>query len=88
MVEGPPDFARLQRGDVLVTRTTSEAFNVVLPLLGAIVTDRGGVLSHAAIVSLESGIPPVVGVGIATARIADGATLQVDGTAGEVRVVS
>jgi pyruvate,water dikinase len=42
LVLGPADFGKLQEGDVLVTRSTSEAFNVVLPLLGAVVTDRGG----------------------------------------------
>ena len=61
---------------------------VVLPLLGAIVTDRGGQLSHAAIVAREFGIPAVVGTRDATSTIPDGATVQVDGSAGEVRVVS
>ncbi len=36
----------LKQGDVLVTHSTGEAFNIVLPLLGAIVTDSGGLLSH------------------------------------------
>ncbi|MHB2168005.1 PEP-utilizing enzyme [Alsobacter sp. R-9] len=86
LVGGPDDFGRLQRGDVLVTGTTTEAFNLVLPLLGAIVTDNGGLLSHAAIVSREYGIPGVVGCLDATARIQDGATVTVDGTTGEVRL--
>ena len=84
-IDGPADFIRLQRGDVLVTPTTTEAFNIVLPLLGAIVTNSGGVLSHAAIVSREFGIPCVVGTRDATARIKDGTTVTVDGTTGEVR---
>jgi hypothetical protein len=49
------------KGDVLVTESTTEAFNILLPLLGGIVTDNGGLLSHAAIVSREYGIPGVVG---------------------------
>jgi pyruvate,water dikinase len=60
----------------------------VLPLLGAIVTDRGGLLSHAAIVSREYGIPAVVGCTDATARISDNARLRVDGKAGEAVIVS
>ena len=44
------DFDRLSEGDVLVTKNTSAGFNVVLPIIGALVTDRGGILSHAAIV--------------------------------------
>lgn len=84
LVQGPADFDRLQRGDVLVTSTTTESFNIVLPLLGAIVTNSGGLLSHAAIVSREFGIPSVVGCRDATALIPDGAQVTVDGTVGEV----
>jgi len=87
IISGTDDFNRLQKGDVLVTRTTSAAFNVVLPLLGAIVTDRGGQLSHAAIVAREYGIPGVVGTREATERIADGVLVRVDGDAGEVTVL-
>lgn len=88
LVEATEDFGRIQRGDVLVTRNTSPYFNVVLPLLGAIVTDRGGQLSHAAIVAREYGIPGVVGTREATTMIPDGARVRVDGTAGEVHVLS
>ncbi len=87
LVAGPAEFGRLRRGDVLVTATTTESFNIVLPLLGAIVTDSGGLLSHAAIVSREYGIPGVVGCRDATALIADGAQVRVDGTAGEIAVI-
>ena len=70
-----------------MTVSTSSAFNVVLPLLGAIVTDRGGQLSHAAIVARECGIPAVVGTMKATTAIPDGARIRVDGTAGRVEVL-
>ncbi|MEV0534672.1 PEP-utilizing enzyme [Kitasatospora sp. NPDC050463] len=82
------EFGRLQPGDVLVTNATTTAFNIVLPLLGAIVTDRGGALSHAAIVAREFAIPGVVGCTDATAVLPDGARVRVDGRAGEVAVVS
>jgi rifampicin phosphotransferase len=72
------------KGDVLVTESTTEAFNILLPLLGAIVTDAGGLLSHSAIVAREYGIPGVVGTREATQRIEDGAVVRVDGDAGEV----
>jgi phosphohistidine swiveling domain-containing protein len=84
-IDGPAEFGRLQNGDVLVTATTTESFNVALPLLGAIVTNAGGLLSHAAIVSREYGIPSVVGTRDATVRIPDGTRVTVDGTTGEVR---
>jgi rifampicin phosphotransferase len=88
LTSGPAEFDRLQRGDVLVTQSTTESFNIVLPILGAIVTDSGGLLSHAAIVSREYGIPAVVGCRDATVLIADGAQVRVDGTAGEVVVIA
>ena len=68
LVSSPAEFDRIQPGDVLVTRMTSPYFNVVLPLLGAIVTDRGGQLCHAAIVAREYGIPGIVGTREATAQ--------------------
>lgn len=87
LVRGGEDFDRVKQGDVLVTRSTSPYFNVLLPLLGGIVTDRGGSLSHAAIVAREYGIPGVVGTKTATEVIPDGVRVRVDGNAGEVRVV-
>ena len=87
VISGPADFNRLEKGDVLVASSTSAAFNVVLPLLGAIVTDRGALLSHAAIVAREYGIPGVVGTREATSLVPDGAWVRVDGTHGTVEVL-
>ncbi len=88
LIHGTQDFARIEKGDILITRATSPAFNTVLPLLGAIVTDRGGLLSHAAIVSREYGIPAVVGCIDATARIPDNARVRVDGNTGEAVIMA
>ena len=85
-VAGASEFGRIVQGDVLVTESTSEAFNILLPLLGAIVTDAGGLLSHSAIVAREYGIPGVVGTREATDLIPDGVRVRVDGDAGEVHV--
>jgi pyruvate,water dikinase len=87
LVGGPAEFGRITQGDVLVTPATTEAFNILLPLLGAIVTDNGGLLSHSAIVAREYGIPGVVGTREATERITDGTRVRVDGTGGEVTVL-
>ncbi|MGD9932086.1 MAG: PEP-utilizing enzyme [Dehalococcoidia bacterium] len=84
---GPAEFGRIVQGDVLVTEATTEAFNILLPLLGAIVTDHGGLLSHSAIVAREYGIPGVVGTREATQRIADGTRVRVNGDTGEVTVL-
>ena len=86
-VSSPSQFGRIVKGDVLVTESTTEAFNILLPLLGGIVTDAGGLLSHAAIVAREYGIPGVVGTREATERIADGVFVRVDGDAGEVTML-
>ncbi|HEX5042280.1 MAG TPA: PEP-utilizing enzyme [Candidatus Polarisedimenticolaceae bacterium] len=86
-VNGPTEFGRIVKGDVLVTQSTTEAFNILLPLLGGIVTDSGGLLSHAAIVAREYGIPGVVGTREATDRIPDGVRVRVDGNKGEVTVL-
>ena len=88
LVLEPGDFDRVQPGDVLIARITTPTYNILLPLLAGIVTDRGGVLSHPAIVSREFGIPGVVGTRIATATIPDGALVEIDGDAGTVRVLT
>jgi rifampicin phosphotransferase len=80
-------FGKLQQGDILVTRSTTAAFNVVLPLLAGIVTDRGGTLSHSAIVAREYGIPAVVGSREATRLIPDGSRIRIDGTLGEAVIL-
>jgi len=86
-VAGPSEFDRIVQGDVLVTESTTEAFNILLPLLGAIITDSGGLLSHSAIVAREYGIPGVVGTRDGTGNIPDGARVRVDGDAGEVTLL-
>ena len=88
LVSGPAEFDRIVQGDILVTVSTSEAFNILLPLLSGLVTDSGGLLSHAAIVAREYGIPGVVGTREATEKIADGARVRVDGNTGEVAVLA
>lgn len=84
----PEQFASVRPGDVLIARATMPAYNVLLPMVGAIVTDKGGALSHAAIVSREYGLPCVVGTREATSRLTDGVMIEVDGDAGTVEIVS
>ena len=82
------DFGRIKKGDNWVDRSTSPYFNAVLPLVGAMVTDQGGQLCHAAIVSREYGIPGVVGTREATAVIREGARLRVDRGTGRVEILA
>ncbi|MCH8236446.1 MAG: hypothetical protein IIC29_10030, partial [Chloroflexi bacterium] len=67
--------------------TTSPPWTPLFATAGGIVTDTGGSLSHCAIVAREYGIPAVVGTGMATALIADGQTIEIDGDTGEVRLI-
>lgn len=73
---------------MLVARSTSASSNHVLPLSGAIVTDRGGLMSHAAIMALEFGLPGVLGCQVATRMIPNGARVRVDADKGEVIILS
>ena len=80
-------FEKLQSGEILVTRTTSPAFNVTLALAGGLVTEEGGPMCHAAVLSRELGIPAVIGVAGALKTIEDGALIEVDPERGCVRVL-
>jgi pyruvate,water dikinase len=81
-------MAALEPGDVLVVRFTTPAYNTVLMLAGAIVTTDGGLLSHAAVMARELGLPAVLGAKGAMRDIADGAAVEVDPVAGTVRVLT
>lgn len=87
VVAGPHDLARVQPGDVLVAATTTPAWTPLFPSLAALVTETGGILSHAAVVAREYRIPAVVGAAGATSAIPDGARVRVDGTTGEVTLL-
>ena len=80
-------IASLEPGEVLVVPFTTPAYNVVLPLAGAIVTIEGGPLSHAAVLARELGVPAVVGAAAAMDQLHDGMTVEVDPVAGQVRIV-
>jgi phosphohistidine swiveling domain-containing protein len=85
------DFAQadqLRPGEVLVTQLTNIGWTPLFLRAAAIVTDLGAPLSHAAIVARELGIPAVVGCADATARLATGDRVLVDGAAGTVRLLA
>ncbi|NPA85435.1 MAG: phosphoenolpyruvate synthase [Crenarchaeota archaeon] len=78
------DADKFNEGDVLVTRMTDPDWVPLMKKASAIVTDEGGMTSHAAIVSRELGIPAVVGTKEATKKIKSGMTVTVDGHRGVV----
>lgn len=84
IVTGPSDFARVRPRDVLVCRDTDPAWTPLFSIASAVVTETGGVLSHAAIVAREVGIPAVLSVPQATTTLGESSTVSVDGNAGLV----
>jgi pyruvate,water dikinase len=79
---------RLRPGDVLVTRQTDPGWGAVFPLISGLVMERGGMLSHGAIIAREFGIPSVVGIADATRAIPHGSRIHVDGDRGTVLIVT
>jgi len=87
VVLDPFDPRGLTPGDVLVAPITDPSWTPLFVPAGAVVVDVGAQMSHAVIVSRELGIPAVVSVTSATSVIPDGTMLEVDGTAGVVRLL-
>jgi phosphohistidine swiveling domain-containing protein len=87
VVHGAEDFARLRGGDVLVCTTTTPAWTPLFASVAGLVTDTGGILSHAAVVAREYRLPAVVGAEVATSAIPDGARVEIDGDAGLIRIL-
>ncbi len=81
-------LARIEPGDILVAAGTTPAFNMALSIVGAVVVEEGGLLSHAAVIARELGIPAVIGAAGCMDQIPDGAIVEVDADLGRVRVLS
>jgi phosphohistidine swiveling domain-containing protein len=82
-----PDPSKVALGDVLVVGGTDPSWSALFSIIGALVTETGGFLTHGSIVSREYGIPCVVGVDSATTRLRDGMRVRVDGTDGVIRII-
>jgi len=80
-------MAEVRDGEILICGSTSPAWAPIFSRITATVTDIGGVMSHAAIVCREYGLPAVVGTGRATAQIRTGQRIRVDGSAGTVTIL-
>ncbi|HZT06927.1 MAG TPA: PEP-utilizing enzyme [Chloroflexota bacterium] len=77
----------VQAGEILICPITAPSWAPVFARIGAAVSDIGGIMSHAAIVSREYGLPAVVGTGFGTKRIRTGQRVRVDGDNGTVTIV-
>ncbi len=82
------EIDHIESGEILVCPVTSPSWGPVFGKIKAAVSDSGGMMSHAAIVAREYGMPAVVGTGTATRRIKTGDRLRVDGDQGVVVILS
>jgi pyruvate,water dikinase len=87
VVRSVAELADVRDGEILVCGSTSPAWAPIFSKIRATVTDVGGVMSHAAIVCREYGLPAVVGTGRATSQIHTGQMIRVDGSAGVVTLI-
>ncbi len=81
-------FDKVQKGDILISDTTTPEMTIIMKKVAAIVTDLGGVTSHAAIVCRELKIPAIVGVGNATEILHTGEMVTVDADKGEIKIIA
>ncbi|MGW5122663.1 PEP-utilizing enzyme [Streptomyces sp. NPDC004069] len=87
VLSDPDALHRLRPGEVLVCESTSPNWTPAFAAIAACVCDSGGMLSHAAIVGREYGVPTVTACGLATVLVKDGDEVEVDGERGTVTVV-
>jgi pyruvate,water dikinase len=78
---------KLEPGDVMVCRMTMPAWTPLFGIVGAVVSDSGGPLSHCAIVAREYGVPCVAGTQVGTSVLKDGMTVRVDGATGIIQIL-
>ncbi|WP_338675200.1 PEP-utilizing enzyme [Streptomyces sp. SCSIO 30461] len=87
IVHSPAELDLVQDGEILIAPVTSPSWAPVFGRIRAVVTDIGGVMSHAAIVCREYSLPAVTGTGTASTRIRTGQRIRVDGMAGTVTLL-
>jgi len=88
VVASDSDMLRMQPGEILVTTMTQPRLMLAVEKAGAIVTDEGGMLCHAVLVSREFDLPCVIGTETATHVLRTGDIVNVDATAGVVQLVT
>ena len=88
VIRSADELDQIKDGEILVTPVTAPSWAPVFSKISATVTDIGGMMSHAAIVCREYGLPAVTATGSASSIIKTGQKLRVDGSKGEVTILS
>jgi phosphohistidine swiveling domain-containing protein len=87
IINSPKDSKKVEKGNILVTKMTTTEFVPFLKKSIVLVTDIGGLTSHAAIISRELNIPCIIGTKIATKILKDGDLVEVDANKGVVKII-
>ena len=87
VIESFDEIDKLRKDDILVTKFTDTGWTSKFAILSGIVTEYGGILCHAAIVSREYGIPAIVSCYNVMKKIKDGQKIKIDGTTGVVTIL-
>lgn len=87
IVKGVKDLQKVEEGNILVAVTTHPDYVPAMRKAAAIITDEGGITSHAAIVSREFGIPCIVGTKHASSLLKDGNKVEVDANKGKIKII-
>ena len=87
VIEESKYISRMNKGDILIANETTPDYVIGMKIAGAIITNQGGITSHAAITSREMGIPCIIATKIATKVLKDGDLVEVDANKGVVRII-
>lgn len=84
VVKSFSEVSKIKSGDILITHGTDIAWSPYFPILGGVVTELGGLISHGAVVAREYGLPCIIGATNATEIITDGEEIYMDASAGVI----
>ena len=87
VLDSPYESNNLKQGDILVTTSTNPAWTPLFLIIGGLILETGGPISHGSVVAREYGIPAVVGVKEATTRFKDGQRVRLNGETGSVEII-
>jgi len=87
VINSAKDFPKMQKGDILIAPMTRPEYLPVMKLASAVLTDEGGITSHAAIVSRELNIPCIIGLKIATKVLKDGDIIAINASHGSIKII-